>query len=53
MAIMPDRVDRSEWTNDEWIRVLKEFLPGVHVKEAEEAVARWRKEDGDAVSKEV
>lgn len=41
-------VNHKEWTDDEWLRVLREFLPGTKVTVAEEAVGRWREEDNGA-----
>lgn len=40
----PERVPVTEWTDDEWIRLMSEFLPGTRVTVAMEAVAKWRKE---------
>jgi len=42
---MAPRVPVAEWTDDEWLRLLKEFLPGTQVTVAMEAVARWRAEE--------
>lgn len=37
-------VPSDEWTDDEWIRVLREFQPESLDLDAEIAVARWRQE---------
>jgi hypothetical protein len=35
----------SEWTDDEWLRILQEFPPDTHSIEVAEAVYRWRHAD--------
>jgi len=45
---MSDRVDSRDWTDDEWIRVLREFSPATDFALAEAAVARWRAEQKEA-----
>jgi len=45
----PGRIDSSEWTDDEWLRVMREFPPDADVQAAEKAVALWRIEaEGNA-----
>lgn len=34
----------ATWTDDEWLRVMREFPPGADVADAEAAVGRWREE---------
>jgi hypothetical protein len=43
----PGSVPVSEWTDDEWIRAMREFSPESDTAEAERSVARWRKEKGE------
>jgi hypothetical protein len=44
---MTARVPNEKWTDEEWLRVLREFPPGAPVDDAERAVARWRLETKD------
>ncbi len=32
----------SKWTDDEWLRVLREFPPDAHAADVAKAVYRWR-----------
>jgi len=40
---MPDSISAREWTDNEWLRVMKELSPYEDKKVAEQAVAKWRK----------
>ena len=42
---MSDCIPSAEWTDDEWLRIMKEFPPDTEVEIGEEAVARWRHEN--------
>jgi len=46
---MTDQIPVAEWTDEEWLRVMKELDPDVYIGKAERAVARWRKEDRNGV----
>jgi hypothetical protein len=37
----------TEWTDDEWIRAMREFVPDTAPDVVEAAVARWRQEGED------
>jgi hypothetical protein len=47
---MAESVNHEEWTDEEWLRVLREFLPGTRVRICEEAVGKWREEDDTSTS---
>lgn len=37
-------VPAGEWTDDEWIRAMREFKPDTPADEVSNAIARWRRE---------
>jgi hypothetical protein len=39
-------IPSSDWTDDEWLRVIREFPPDTHPSVAEAQVAVWRMEAG-------
>jgi hypothetical protein len=39
----PDFVPVKEWTDDEWLRALREFPPDTDYREVENKVAEWRR----------
>lgn len=42
----PEFIPASDWTDDEWLRVLNMFAPESHPSVAEAQVAVWRMEAG-------
>jgi len=42
---MSDRVPANDWTDEEWLRVIKEYPPATDVRITEAAVAKWREEE--------
>ena len=44
---MAERIPHTDWTDDEWLAVLKRFPPDADYHEAEEWVAEQREEAND------
>lgn len=43
---MSDPVPYAGWTDEEWIRAMREFPPDADPSDVEAAVGQWREEDG-------
>jgi len=39
------RIPPDQWTDEEWLRLLRELPPATSAEEAERVVARWRAEE--------